>query len=135
MARHLEAICGNWDRSTTSPSDLPYAAEELTSWSECLVPAAIHEALTVALFTCEGRPVGFLMLLPSSDCSRFMAARSRLATLVPMLARGIDPIPCLRSTALLVPGATPGSFFATTAGPSLCPAWTVARCSWPTRPS
>ena len=108
MARDIEATGNDLDGPPQSRSDLPYAAEDLSTWSDCLIPAGIHESLTVALFAPGGRHVGFLALLSGSRIPPPRLARRRLAALAPVLAHGIDPMPCLLSTARLVRGATAG---------------------------
>jgi DNA-binding CsgD family transcriptional regulator len=109
MAHDIEVTGNNRDRPPMSPSDLPYPAEELSSWSECLIPAGFHQALAVALFAPGGRHVGFLSLLFGSGVPPARAARRRLAALAPVVARGVDPMPSLLSTARLVRGATAGT--------------------------
>ena len=54
VARDIEVTGTDRARPPLSPSDLPYPAEELPTWAECLLPAGIHEALGVALFAPEG---------------------------------------------------------------------------------
>jgi len=108
MAHDIELTGTNAARPPLSPSDLPYPAEELSSWAECLIPAGYHEALAVALFAPGPRHVGFLTLLSTRTSPPTDAVRHRLAQLVPILARGVDPMRSLLSAARLVPGATAG---------------------------
>jgi len=88
--------------------DLPYPAEELPTWADCLMPAGIHEALALALFTPEGRHVGFLAVLFGSRQPPSPATRRRLGRLAPVLAHGIDPMRSLLTAARMVRGATAG---------------------------
>jgi hypothetical protein len=99
MAHDIEATGTDRDRPPLSPSDLPYAAEELSTWSDCLIPAGIHEALAVALFAPGGRHVGFLALLSGNPAPPTAAVRRRLAGVAPLLAQGIDPMRSLLATA------------------------------------
>jgi DNA-binding CsgD family transcriptional regulator len=108
MARDIEVTGTNRARPPLSPSDLPYPAEELPTWAECLIPAGIHEGLAVALFADEGRHVGFLALLSASRQPPSTAARRRLGRLAPVLARGIDPMRPLVIAARLVRAARAG---------------------------
>jgi DNA-binding CsgD family transcriptional regulator len=108
MARDIEATGTHRARPPLSPSDLPYPAEELPTWAECLMPAGIHEALAVALFAPAGRHVGFLALLSGSRQPPSPATRRRLGRLAPVLAHGIDPMRSLLTAARLVRGATAG---------------------------
>jgi DNA-binding CsgD family transcriptional regulator len=108
MARDIAVTGGDRDRPPLSRSDLPYPAERLSTWSDCLIPAGIHESLTVALFAPGGRRVGFIALLSSSRSAPSRTTRRRLAALAPVLALGIDPMTCLLATARLVRGVTAG---------------------------
>jgi DNA-binding CsgD family transcriptional regulator len=108
-ARDIEVTGVDRDRPPLSPSDLPYAVEELPTWSDCLIPAGIHEALAVALFAQGGRHVGFLALLSGSREPPLEAARRRLAAVTPVLAHGVDPMRSLLTTTRLVRGATAGT--------------------------
>jgi DNA-binding CsgD family transcriptional regulator len=107
-ARDIEVTGADRARPPLSPSDLPYPAEELPTWAECLIPAGIHEALAVALFAPAGRHVGFLALLSGSRQPPSPATRRRLWRLAPVLAHGIDPMRSLLTAARLVRGATAG---------------------------
>jgi DNA-binding CsgD family transcriptional regulator len=109
MARDIALTGTNRHRPPLSPSDLPYPAEELPTWAECLIPAGFNEALAVALFAPEGRHVGFLALLSGSTAPPTMAARRRLGAVTSLLARGIDPLRSMLTAARLVRGATAGA--------------------------
>ena len=62
-ARDIEVTGTDRARPPLGPSDLPYPAEELPTWAECLIPAGIHEALGLALFAPGRRHVGYLAVL------------------------------------------------------------------------
>lgn len=108
MARDIEITGTDRARPPLSPSDLPYPAEELPTWAECLGPSGIHEALALALFAPEGRHVGFLALLSGGRQPPSPATRRRLGRLAPVLAHGIDPMRSLLVAARLVRGASAG---------------------------
>jgi DNA-binding CsgD family transcriptional regulator len=108
-AHDIEVTGVDQNRPPLSPSDLPYAAEDLATWSDCLIPAGIHEALAVGLFASGGRHVGFLALLSGDREPPTASSRRRLAALAPVLADGIDPMRSLLTTARLVRGATAGT--------------------------
>lgn len=108
MARDIEVTGTDHARPPLSPSDLPYPAEALPTWAECLMPSGIHEALALALFAPEGRHVGFVTLLSSDRQPPSPVARRRLARIAPMLAHGIDPMRSLVTAARLVRGAKAG---------------------------
>src|SRR4051794_20188418 len=48
MAADIEATGTNRRQPPLSPSDLSYPRTELRTWSECLIPHGINEALAVA---------------------------------------------------------------------------------------
>lgn len=109
MAHDIEITGTDRARPPLSPSDLPYPAEELPTWAECLMPAGIHQALAVALFSPAGQHVGFLALLSHSRQPPSRATRRRVGRLAPVLAHGIDPMRSLVVAAHLVRGATGGA--------------------------
>jgi DNA-binding CsgD family transcriptional regulator len=108
MAHDVEVTGTDQRRPPSSPSDLPYPVADLPTWAECLLPAGYHEALAVALFTPDGRHVGFLALLSGATEPPAPAARWRLGRLAPLLGHAIDPMRSLVPAARLVPGATAG---------------------------
>lgn len=109
MARDIEVTQTDRARPPLSPSDLPYPAEELPTWADCLIPAGIHEALAVSLFAADGRHVGFLALLSGNRTAPSPVARRRLGRLAPVLANGIDPMRSLVTAARLVRQASAGA--------------------------
>jgi DNA-binding NarL/FixJ family response regulator len=108
MAHDIEVTGTNRARPPLSLSDLPYPAEDLPTWADCLIPAGYHEALAVALFVPGQRHVGFLALLSASAQPPTEAVRHRLARLAPILARGIDPWQSLLTAARVVQAAAAG---------------------------
>ncbi|MHA3700843.1 response regulator transcription factor [Jatrophihabitans sp. YIM 134969] len=108
MARDIEITGTDVARPPLSPSDLPYPAEELSTWADCLMPASVYEALAVGLFAADGRHVGFLALLSGDRRPPTAAARHALQQLVPVFARSIDPMRSVTAASRLVRGATAG---------------------------
>lgn len=109
MAHDIEATGTDRSRPPLSPSDLPYPAEDLPTWAECLIPAGIHEGLGVALFQPDGRHVGHLALLYASPEPPTLATRERLATVIPLLVQATDPMRSLTTTSQLVTDAFSGA--------------------------
>jgi DNA-binding CsgD family transcriptional regulator len=109
MARDIETTGTDRARPPLSPSDLPYPAEELQTWADCLHPSGINEALATALFAPDGRHVGFLALLSGGRQPPSPAARRRLGRVVQVLAHGIDPMRSLATAARLVRRAGAGA--------------------------
>jgi DNA-binding CsgD family transcriptional regulator len=108
VARDIEVTGTDRERPPLGPSDLPYPAEELPTWAECLIPSGVHEGLGVALFARGGRHVGHLAVLSGSRQPPSPATRRRLARLAPVVAHGVDPMRSLLAAARLVRGATAG---------------------------
>ncbi|MBB3084137.1 helix-turn-helix transcriptional regulator [Geodermatophilus sabuli] len=108
VARDIEVTGTDRERPPLGPSDLPYPAEELQTWAECLIPSGIHEGLGVALFARGGRHVGHLAVLSGSRQPPSPAVRRRLGRIAPMLAHGIDPMRSLVTVVHLVRGARAG---------------------------
>jgi DNA-binding CsgD family transcriptional regulator len=108
IARDIEATGTDRERPPLGPSDLPYPAEELPTWAECLIPSGIHEGLGLALYARGGRHVGHLAVLSGSRQPPSRASRRRLARLAPVLAHGVDPMRTLLAVARLVRGAIAG---------------------------
>jgi DNA-binding CsgD family transcriptional regulator len=121
MAHDIELTGADRARPPLSPSDLPYPAEKLPTWAECLIPAGFHEALAVALFAPGRRHVGFLTLLSAHTQPPTEGMRHRLEELAPILARGIDPMRSLLTAARLVHGATAGVVLCRGGGIALLP--------------
>jgi DNA-binding CsgD family transcriptional regulator len=109
MAHDIEVTHTDRGRPPLSPSDLPYPAAELPTWAECFIPAGFHEALGVALFGRGQRHIGHLALLFSSKEPPPLVVRRRLQQLIPVLARGSDPLRSLAVAARVVKGATAGA--------------------------
>ncbi|MBV9823605.1 MAG: helix-turn-helix transcriptional regulator, partial [Actinobacteria bacterium] len=108
MAHDIEVTGTHRNRPPLSPSELPYPAEELPTWAECLHPAGYHEALAVPLFAPGSRHVGFLALLSTERQPPTPAMRRRLRRLTPIVASGIDPMRSMLTAAGLVQGAWAG---------------------------
>jgi DNA-binding CsgD family transcriptional regulator len=108
MAHDIEVTGTDRVRPPLSPSDLPFPAEDLPTWSECLIPSGYREALAVSLFGSGHRHIGFLALLSSGNAPPTDAVRKRLDALTPLLAEGIDPMRSVLATARLVRHAVAG---------------------------
>jgi DNA-binding CsgD family transcriptional regulator len=107
-AADIEVTGARRARLPLSPSDLPYAAEDLPTWAECLIPAGFHEAVSLALFVPGQRHVGFLALFSTRTHPPTAAMRNRLAQFAPILAHAIDPMDSLLAAARVVQDAAAG---------------------------
>jgi DNA-binding CsgD family transcriptional regulator len=108
MAADIEATGSHRRQAPMSPSDLPYPRAELRTWSDCLMPAGIHEALGVALFEPGGRHVGHLTLFYGDRAPPSPHIRTGLSAATSVIGRGMDPLQSLTSAARLVRGAASG---------------------------
>lgn len=120
VARDTELTGTDRARLPLGPSDLPYPAEELPTWAECLIPSGLREGLGVSLFA-DGRHVGHLAVLLASPAAPSAATRRRLARLAPPLARGLDPLSSLLAVARLVQGVTAGAVLRADGGCQVVP--------------
>lgn len=125
MAHDIEVTGANRASPPVSPSDLPYPPEDLPTWAECLIPAGFHEALAMGLFQPGERHVGFLALLSAGTQPPPAAIRHRLAQLAPILARGIDPMQSLLTTARVVQGSVAGVVLCRNGGTAPIPGLSV----------
>ena len=107
-AHDIELAGANRVRPPMSPSDLPYPAETLRTWAECLLPAGYREGLGVALFGPGRRLIGHLTLLSSDPTPPTDLIRGRLEALTPLLGEGVDPMRSALATAQLVVHAIAG---------------------------
>ncbi|MDH2443809.1 helix-turn-helix transcriptional regulator [Amnibacterium sp. CER49] len=108
MAHDIALTGVNRHQPPLSVSDLTYPASELRTWSECLLPAGLGEALSVALFEPGGRHIGFLTVLSVDPEPPAAAARIALASVSELLAHGIDPLTSLTAASRLVGDAFAG---------------------------
>jgi DNA-binding CsgD family transcriptional regulator len=109
VAQEIQLTRVNRNRPPMSLRELPVPAEELSTWTECLIPAGFREGLGVALFEPGGPYMGVLGFLFSSPEPPSSAMRNRLAQLSPLVARALSPMRSLLATARLVQGATAGA--------------------------
>jgi DNA-binding CsgD family transcriptional regulator len=107
-ARELELAGTTRPMPPLSPSDLPFPAEALQSWAECLIPAGYHEGLAVALCAPGGRHIGFFAVMSEGKVPPPPEMRRDLGRLVPLLGRAVDPLYSLAAAAQLVQGASAG---------------------------
>jgi DNA-binding CsgD family transcriptional regulator len=121
VARDIELTGTDRSRPPLGPSDLPYPAEELPTWAECLIPSGFHEGLGVALFAGGRRFVGHLGVLSGTRQPPSPATRRDLAQLAPVIAHGIDPLRSLLVLAHLVRGATAGVLLCADGGSQALP--------------
>jgi DNA-binding CsgD family transcriptional regulator len=99
----------NQNRPPVSLAELPIPVDELSTWTDCLIPAGFREGLGVPLFEPGGPYLGMLTLLFARDEAPSAALRNLIGQLAPLIARGVSPMRSLLATARLVQGATCGA--------------------------
>lgn len=108
VGREIRLAGINRPQPPVSLADLPMAADELPTWSDCLIPAGFREGLGVPLFEPGGPYLGLLTVLFGSADPPSATTRDRLARLAPLVARGVSPLRSLLSIAQFVQGARAG---------------------------
>jgi hypothetical protein len=96
-------------------SALAVPLAETRAWGEYLLPAGFNDGVAMALFSDDGRHLGFISLL-TDDSSQWIASHSRLlAGLRPIIARALDRLPSFAAAAQLT-GDAMGGIAVTRAG-------------------
>ncbi|WP_209436873.1 hypothetical protein [Amycolatopsis methanolica] len=97
------------NRPPVSLAELPVPADELPTWTECLIPAGFRDGLGVPLFEPGGPYLGLLALLFSGRNAPSDDLRDRVGQLAPLVARCVSPMRSLLGTARLVQSVTSGA--------------------------
>jgi hypothetical protein len=85
-------------------SDLPVPMAETKAWGEYLLPAGFHDGLAMALFTDDGRHLGFMCLVTDDPAHRTHAYCGVVASMRPYFALALDRLPSLTTAARLASG-------------------------------
>lgn len=88
-----------------SVADLHMPLDDLSIWFTCLGPAGFREILASTLVDADGTLVGHVGLLYRRAETPSAQARTHLARLSPLIARGLSPRRALLASARLVPSA------------------------------
>jgi hypothetical protein len=89
-------------------SALPVPLEETLAWGEYLLPAGFNDGVAMALFTEDGRHLGFLTLLAGDSRHWTASYGGFLAGLRPIIARALDRLPSFAAAAQLTGDAVAG---------------------------
>jgi hypothetical protein len=89
-------------------SALPVPLAETRAWGEYLLPAGYDDGVAMALFTDDGRHLGFLSLLTGDSRHRTASYGGLLASLRPTIVKALDRLPSLASAAQLTGDAVGG---------------------------
>ena len=97
----VEALGLNRFQPPVPASALPVPLAETRAWGEYLIPAGFHDGVALALFSDDGRHLGFLSLL-SADPRQETGSWGRLLPgLRPILVTALDRLPSFAAAAQL----------------------------------
>jgi hypothetical protein len=114
----IEALGLNRFQPPVPASALPVPLADTRAWGEYLIPAGFNDGLAMALFTRDGRHLGFLSLLNGEPSQRTTAYCGLLAGLRPIIAEAMDRLPSLGTVAQMT-GDALGGIAITRAGRSV----------------
>ena len=89
-------------------SALPVPLAETRAWGEYLLPAGLDDGLAMALFTDDGRHLGFLTLLTGDAGDSITSYAGLLGDLRPIIASALDRLPSFAAVAQLTGDAVAG---------------------------
>jgi hypothetical protein len=95
----VEALGLNRLQPPVPASALPVPLAETRAWGDYLLPAGFNDGLAMALFTDDGRHLGFLSLLTGDPTSRTASYAELLGGLRPIIAQAQDRLPTLAPAA------------------------------------
>jgi len=104
----VEALGLNRFQPPVPASTLPVPLPETRAWGEYLLPAGFNDGVAMALFTDDGRHLGFVSLLTDQSTARTTSYSEVLAALRPVLARALDRLPSFAAAAQLTGDAVGG---------------------------
>jgi len=104
----VEALGLNRFQPPVRARALPVPLAETRAWGEYLLPAGFNDGLAMALFTDDGRHLGFLSLLTGDAKDRTASYGGVLAGLRPTIVRALDRLPSLATAAQLTGDAVAG---------------------------
>lgn len=104
----VEALGLNRFQPPVPASSLPVPLADTLAWGEYLLPAGFHDGVATALFTDDGRHLGFLVLLADDRRHRTASYAALLAGLRPIIAGALDRLPSFAAAAQLTGDAVGG---------------------------
>ena len=103
----VEALGLNRFQPPVPASALPVPLDATRAWGDYLLPAGFNDGVAMALFTDDGRHLGFLSLLTQSK-HRIASYSGLLAGLRPIIATALDRLPSFAAAAQLTGDAVGG---------------------------
>jgi hypothetical protein len=104
----LEELGLNRLQPPVPASALPVPLADTRAWGEYLLPAGFNNGVAMALFTDDGRHLGFLSLLTGDSRHRTASYGGLLASLRPIIVKALDRLPSFASAAQLTGDAVGG---------------------------
>ncbi|MCW2846186.1 MAG: protein of unknown function, putative domain [Marmoricola sp.] len=104
----VEALGLNRFQPPVPASALPVDLAETRAWGEYLLPAGFNDGVAMALYTDDGRHLGFLSLLTCDSRPGIASYSALLAGLRPIIARAMDRLPSFGAMAHLTGDALGG---------------------------
>jgi hypothetical protein len=104
----VEALGLNRLQPPVPASALPAPLAETRAWGEYLLPAGFNDGVAMALFTDDGRHLGFLSLLTENSTHWTTSYSGVLAGLRSMIAMALDRLPSFAAAAQLTGDAVGG---------------------------
>jgi hypothetical protein len=104
----VEALGLNRLQPPVAASALPVPLAETRAWGEYLLPAGFNDGVAMALFSGDGRHLGFLSLVTGDSSHRTASYAGLLAGFRPIIARALDRLPSFAAAAQLAGDAVGG---------------------------
>jgi hypothetical protein len=95
----VEALGLNRFGPPVRAGDLPVPLQETMAWGDFLLPAGFRDGFAMALYSPDGRLLGFISLLSEAPARWMSTFGAELARLRPVLASGLDRLPALAAVA------------------------------------
>ncbi|MFL6136103.1 MAG: hypothetical protein ACJ72A_25075 [Nocardioidaceae bacterium] len=104
----LESLGLNRLQPPVPASALPVPLAQTRAWGEYLLPAGFNDGVAMALFSDDGRHLGFVSLLTGDPRHQTASYSGLLAGLRPIIARALDRLPSFAAAAQLTGDAVGG---------------------------
>src|SRR3954451_4317855 len=104
----VEALGLNRFQPPVPASALPVPLADTHAWGEYLLPAGLNDGVAMALFTDDGRHLGFVSLLTGDPRHRTASYGGLLADLRPIITKALDRLPSFAAAAQLTGDAMGG---------------------------
>jgi hypothetical protein len=97
----VEELGLNRSQPPVPASALPVPLADTRAWGDFLLPAGFNDGVAMALFTDDGRHLGFLSILTGDSRLQIGSYSGLLADVRPIVARALDRLPSFAAAAQL----------------------------------